>query len=170
MALTKLKKQKIIEELSEKVNKQKVMVFFDFTGLPVKDLSVLRKKMKAVNSELKVAKKTLLGLVLKKAGINLDVKNLRGEIAVVFGYQDELAPVKVGYQFSQENPNLKILTGFFEGQVKNKEEIILLAQLPGRQELLGKLINSINSPLYQLVNVLQANIKGLINILARAKT
>ncbi|MGB9743545.1 MAG: 50S ribosomal protein L10, partial [Minisyncoccales bacterium] len=163
------KKQEIIKDLTEKVKKQKSMVFFDFTGLSVKDLSTLRKKMKAAEAAIKVVKKTLLELVLKKAGINLDVKNLQGEIAVVFGYKDELAPIKICYQFSQENPNLKILTGFFEGEIKNKEEIIFLAQLPTRDELLNKLVGSLAAPFNRLVNTLQGNIKGLLHILAKAK-
>ena len=62
MALTKAQKKKILEELKEKIARQKIMVFVDFTGLKVKDLSNLRKKMKAADGEIKVVKKTLLGL------------------------------------------------------------------------------------------------------------
>lgn len=170
MALTKAQKQKIVEDLKEKIARQKTMIFVDFTGLKVKDLSNLRKKLRAVDSELKVAKKTLLGLVFKKAGLEIEAKKIKGEIALVLGYNDGLSPAKIIYQFSQENPNLKILGGFFEKKFREAEEIITLAQLPAREELLAKLVGTISAPVSNLVNVLQGNIKGLIYVLTKVKT
>jgi len=169
MALTKIQKQKIIEDLKEKASKQKAMVFADFTGLKVKDLSNLRKELRASENELKVVKKTLLGLALKEKKIELEEEKLKGEIAVIFGFKDELSPAKMIYQFSQGNPNLKILGSFFENKFQNAEETIVLAKLPTRNELLSGLVSTISAPMSQFVNVLQGNIKGLICVLAKAK-
>lgn len=175
MALTKEQKRKIIEALKEKIAKQKAMVFVDFTGLKVKDLSNLRKKLKgltkggASNNEIKVAKKTLLNLALKKTLFEVELKKLQGEIAVVFGYKDELLPAKIVYQFSQENPNLKILGGFFENKFREAEEIIKLAQLPTKGELLERLLGSISAPISNLINVLQGNLRNLIYIISQIK-
>ena len=181
MALTKAQKQKILDDLKEKIAKQKAMVFVDFTGLKVKDLSSLRKKIKRPTgaptesgsgypgNEIKVAKKTLIGLALKSAKLEIETKKIPGELAVAFGYSDEISPAKITYQFSQENPNLKILGGFLENKWREAEEIIELAQLPTREELLAKLVGSISAPVSNFVNVLQGNIKGLINVLAKAK-
>lgn len=170
MPLTKEQKQKIVEDLKEKIVRQKAMIFVDFTGLKVKDLSNLRKKLRAINSELKVAKKTLLGLVLKKAGLEIEAKKIKGEIALIFGYNDGLSLAKMIYQFAEANPNLKILGGFFEKKFQEAEEIITLAQLPTREELLAKLVGTISAPVSNLVRVLQGNIKGLIYILTKVKT
>ncbi len=177
MALTKTQKKKIIEELKEKIGKQKIMIFVDFTGLKVKDLSHLRKKLKAANNELKVAKKTLIGIAFKEAKIEVEPKKLPGEIALVFGYKEEISPAKIIWQFSQENPNLKILAGFLapyilepRGGWIEAEKVIELAKLPTRKELLGRLVGSISAPISNFVNVLEANIKGLITVLAKAKT
>ena len=170
MALTKVQKQKIVDELKEKIAKQKAMIFVDFTGLKVKDLSGLRKKLKTAGDELKVAKKTLMGVAFKKAKLEIEPKKLPGEIALVFGYKNELSPAKIVWQFSQENPNLKILGGFLENKFKEAEEIITLAQLPSREELLAELVRSISSPISKLVNVLGGNIKGLIYVLTKVKT
>jgi len=96
MAQTKAQKQKILDQLKEKIARQKAMIFVDFTGLKVKDLSNLRKKLKGITGdEIKVAKKTLLGLALKSAKLELEIKKIPGEIAVVFGYQDEISPAKI---------------------------------------------------------------------------
>ena len=169
MALTKAQKQKIIEDLKEKIAKQKAMILVDFTGLKVKDLSNLRKKLKAADNELKIAKKTFLLLALKEKKLEMAAEELKGEIAIVFGYKDELSPAKIVYQFSQENPNLKILGGFLENKFREAEEIIALAQLPSREELLAKLVGSISAPISNFVNVLQGNIKGLIYALTAIK-
>ena len=170
MPLTKEQKQKIVDDLKEKIERQKAMIFVDFTGLKVKDLSNLRKKLRTADNELKVVKKTLLSSALKERDIKIDIEKLEGEIAIVFGFKDALSPAKIIYQFSQENLNLKILGGFFEKKFQEAEEIITLAQLPTREELLAKLAGTIFAPVSNLVNVLQGNIKGLIYILTKVKT
>lgn len=169
MALTKVQKQKIIEDLKEKIERQKAIIFVDFTGLKVKDLSNLRKKLRTADNELKAVKKTLLGLVFKERDFKIDTEKLKGEIAIVFGFKDALSLAKIIYQFSQEKPNLKILGGFFEKKFQEAEEIITLAQLPTREELLARLAGTIFAPVSNLVNVLQGNIKGLICILTKVK-
>lgn len=161
MAQTKVQKKKIVEELTEKIEGQKSIVLFDFTGLKVKDLSTLRKKMKTEGSELKVAKKTLLGLALKKAGLELDVKKLKGEIALAFGFKDEISPAKLCYQFSQKHPNLKILGGFFEGKVRGADEVIVLAQIPPKEELLAKILFL---PNWDVFNNFQFNLHKLSKV------
>lgn len=170
MALTKEQKKKILANLKEKIVKQKVMIFADFTGLKVKDFSNLRKKLKKEGNEIKVAKKTLLSLVLKQGGFEIPLKKLKGEIAAVFGYRDEISPAKTVYQFGLTNTNLKILGGIFEKNFIQAERIIELAQLPTKEELLARLVGSISAPISNFVNVLEANIKGLIYVLAKAKT
>lgn len=162
MALTKEQKQKIIEELKENIENQKAMVFVDFSGLKTKDLFELKNKLKQSGAILKVCKKTLLCLALKTKKIAVNVKNLQGQIAVVFGFEDEMAPLKQAYQFSQTNESLKILGGFLENEFQEKDYILTLAQLPSRQELWARLVGSVSAPMANFVNVLQANIKGLI--------
>ncbi len=161
MALTKTQKQKVVEDLREKIAKQKSMVFFDFTGLVVKNLSLLRKKMKREGAEIKVAKKTLLQLALKNAGLEFDVEKLKGEIAIALGFKDEISPAKICYQFSQENPNLKILAGFFEGEFREAEEIIALAQIPSKDELLSKIFLL---PNFMIFSNLQVNLVKLSKV------
>jgi len=169
MALNKSQKKKIIDDLKEKVEKQKILFFVDFKGLKVKDLSNLKKRLKKVDSQLKVSKKTLLKLALKEKGIELDTKKLEGEVASVFGFKDEIMPAKITYQFSIENKNIKILGGYFEGKFKEAEEMLMLAQLPTKDELLGRLVSSVSAPIYNFVRVLNANIKGLVYVLSAIK-
>jgi len=169
MALTKDQKQKSLKALKEKIDKQKSIAFADITGLKVQDLTKLRKEMKKQNCELKVAKKTLTGLALKEKGVLVDIKKMKGEIALAFGYKDEVSAFRVLNDFVKDHEQLKILGGLFENEFLEQDKAIMLAQLPTRDQLLAKLVGSISSPLSGLVSVLQGNIKGLINVLAKAK-
>ncbi len=169
MAFTRAQKQTILQDLDKKIEKHKVIIFFDFTGLKVKDFSNLRKKIKAVGDELKVVKKTLMEIAFKKAKIEADPKKMPGEVALVFGYKDGMGPAKTIYQFSKENEHLKILGGFFEDKFRTAEDIIILAQLPSREELLAKLLGTISAPVSNFVRVLQGNIRSLAYIISQIK-
>jgi len=173
MALTKVQKQKILDDLKEKIQKQKIIIFVDFTGLKVKDFFGLRKKLKTTDSQIKVAKKTLAEIAFKelKGEImkSFDIQNLKGQIAFIFGFKDEIPPAKVVWQNSQENPNLKILGGFLENQFIEAEKIIELAKLSGKEELLRRLVGSFSAPISNFIYILQGNIKGLLYVLNAIK-
>lgn len=162
MPKSKEQKGKIIENLKEEMSKQKAIFVVGVTGVNFKDLSELRKNLKLAGGQLQIVKKTLASKVLKENNIDFDKNKYKEEIAFVFGFKEEVMPAKAVYQFSRINDKLKILGGFLENNFKNPEEIIILAQLPSREELLAKLVRSISSPVSGLLNVLQGNIKGLV--------
>lgn len=178
MAKTKLQKKQIIEDLKQNLKNQKAVVFVDFQGLNAKTLSELRNKLKESDCLLKVVKKTLLGLAFEslrifsskeKVSLKEEVKNMEGELALVFGFKDEIMPAKIIYQFSKENENLKILGGL----VKNEEyklltvqEIIDLALLPSREEVFARLIGTLNAPITNFVGALKGNLRNFIFILS----
>ena len=169
MALTKEQKENIVEKLKQSIAQQKAVVFVAIDGLKTTELFDLRKGLKQDNCLLTVAKKTLLSIAFKQSKMEFNAKELEGELALIFGFGDEIMPAKIAYQFSKKNKNLKILGGLFENEVKTAEEIIILAKIPSREELLAKVVSSISSPISGFVNVLQGNIKGLIYILKQAK-
>lgn len=169
MPISKTKKKEVIKELSDKLARQKALVFADFTGLKVKDLSELKKKLKAGNSEFKVAKKTLMAVAFKDSHIEVEPKTLDGEIALVMGYEDQVVPAKTLYEFSKTNQNIKILGGYMENQPLTIAQVLELAKLPSKTELLGRLVGSMSSPARNFAYVLQANIAGLVTVLSKIK-
>jgi large subunit ribosomal protein L10 len=168
MALTKEKKQKSLEILKEKVSKQKSVVFADFSKVASKDLFDLRKKLKEAGCLLKIGKKTLIRIAFGQSNIsfwNKIKKNVPGQLALVFGLEDELSPARIANQFSKTNENFKILGGIFStfggsagGREKfiflDKERVLELASIPSRNELLGRLVGSLASPMANFVRVL----------------
>ena len=169
MAVSRAKKEEVVKELGDKLAKQESIVFADFTGLKVKDLGELKAKLRQSNAEFKVAKKTLMRVAFKEKGIDVDPKGLAGELALVMGYGDEVAPAKLVYEFSKTNENVKILGGLLENNALSVAQVTSLAQLPSKQELLAKMVGSISAPTRNFVGVLQGNIRGLVQVLSQIK-
>ena len=170
MALTREQKKQVIQKIKENLERQKAIFFIDFQKLKAKDLFDLREQLKEKKSLLYIAKKTLINIAFKEKKIPVDVDKLEGQIGLIFGFEDEILPAKIIYNTWQEKGSPEILGGFLEGEFIEKEKVIELAKLPSKEELLVRLIQSINSPIANLANILQANIKGLIYILSQVKT
>ena len=168
--ITKEKKKEVVEDLIDKLSRQKSVVFFDYTGLKVNQSQELRSKLREEEIDCQISKKTLIDLALEKAGLkDIKVKELAGQIGLVFGYKDEVLPAKILYDFSKENKDLKIISGLIDGEFLGNEAILELAKLPSKQELLSKLVGSISSPMFGLHNALQGNLQKLIYILKSCK-
>lgn len=167
MPKSKIQKQEILRNLTERIKKSKSIIFTGFNALGVKDNEELRSKLRAENSEYYVAKKTLLERALKEHGItNLETKTLDGKIAAVFSYGDEVASAKVVNAFRKDKEDkIFFLGGILEGNLLSKTEVESLAKLPSKQELYAKLVGSMNAPVSGFVNVLAGNLRGLVTVL-----
>lgn len=157
MALTKEKKQKSMQDLKEKISQQKSVVFADFSKVNSKDLFSLRKQLKEAGCSLKIAKKTLARIAFGQSNIsfwNKIKKSIPGQLALVFGIEDEIAPARISNQFLKVNENFKILGGIFEKRFIDIERVLVLANIPPRNELLGRLVGSLASSMTGFVTVL----------------
>lgn len=141
MASEKILKQKqsAVEELSEKFKNAKVILFTDYRGINVGDVTELRANLKKANAEYKVIKNNITRRAIKENNLEGLDEFLTGTTAVIIGNEDYLAPSKAIYEFTKNNEFYKIKAGVIDGKVVSAEEIITLAKLPSREELLGKL-------------------------------
>ncbi len=170
MVLKKEKKQEIINDLTDKFSRQKIVIFVDYTGLKVGQLENLREKLREKGIDCQVAKKTLIDLALDKAKLkNIAVRSLPGQIGVVIGYQDEVTASKILYDFSKENKEIKILSGLVGGEVNDSGMIVALAKLPSKEELMAQFVALVSYPLSGLVNVWEGGINNLVNVLEAVK-
>lgn len=173
MPKSKKQKQEIIKDLQDKIAKQKAVVLVDFGNSDSQKLFQLRDDLKKENCLLQVVKKTLLKKVLEKAketALLEKIEKIKGQMALVFGFGDEVLPAKIAYSASQKNENLKILAGILGKDFLEKEKVLELAKLPTKPELLGSLLGSLQAPVSNFVYVLNGNIKGLITILSKIKS
>ena len=163
--LNRQQKKELIDELADKIKRQKGLVFTNFRGLNVEELSQLRRELREINGEYKIAKKTLINLALKKAGKNFDVNKFNNSVAITFGFEDPVTPAKAMYEFSKKHKALEILGGAIEGNLLSVEEVGELAKIPTKQELLFMLVNNLKSPINGFINILQGGMRNLVGVL-----
>ena len=157
MALTKTQKTKQIDSIKEKVFQQKSVIFVDFTKVLSKDMFSLRKSLKEAGCNLKIAKKTLVRIAFGQSNISFWNKikdNIPGQLALVFGIKDEIAPARVSNQFAKSHESFKILGGIFGNRFIDKERVLVLADIPPRDELLSRFVGSLISPIASFARVL----------------
>lgn len=169
MPKTKQQKQDVVNDLTDKLQKVKSGVFVNFSGLKMKETQKLRELTWDKGVDYQVVKKTLLKIALKNAGLEgVDPKSMEGNLGVALGTEDEVAAPKLFADFAKENEALKILGGILENQFIDAAKVKALAALPSKQELLGKLVGTIAAPMSGLLNVLQGNLRGLVQVLKAA--
>lgn len=170
MPKTRQEKEVAVKDLTDKVEKAKSMVFVNFKGLKVKEVEELRKTCRAENVEYLVAKKTLMKLAFDKAGISGgNPRELDSSVATVFGYDDEVAPARIIQTFAKDHEALQTIGGVLEKNFVDQAKVIELSRLPSRDELLAKVVGSINAPISGFVNVLAGNLRGLVGVLNAIK-
>lgn len=163
--LNKEQKKEVVKKLAEQIKSGKAMVFSDFTGTSVAKMKKLRDELRQFGSTYKITKKKLIEIAFRESGIEVDVKNMEGQIGVAISQEDEVSAAKILAKFAKENKNFKILDGVLEKEVISREKVIAISKLPSREELLAKLVGTINAPVSGFVNVLAGNLRNLVGVL-----
>lgn len=128
------RKQATIDEISEKVKESNSVVFFEYRGLTVGEMTELRRSLRESGSDVKVYKNTLAKRALDS--LNYDMQGeLNGPKAMAYG-TDAIAPVKALSQFAKKHPALEIKIGIVDGKVTDQKELAVLAATPSREQLL----------------------------------
>ena len=149
-------KEEEVKKLAEKLKEAKVILLTDYRGINVADVTKLRADLRNTNSEYKVIKNNIIKRALDANGESGLDDLLEGPTALVIGTEDYLEPSKVIYNFSKNNEFYKIKGGIIDGKVMTAEEIITLAKLPSRQELMAKLAGALLGNITKLAVALDA--------------
>ena len=136
-------KEQEVNELAEKFKTAKLILLADYRGISVEDVTKLRNDLRDTKAEYKVIKNNIVKRALDANGESALDSVLEGPTAVIIAEEDYLAPLKAIYKFSKDNDYYKIKGGIVEGKVMSVEELITLAKLPSRQELLGMLAGAL---------------------------
>ncbi len=132
-------KEEEVKALAEKLKDAKLVLLTDYRGISVEAVTGLRNTLRDAKSEYKVIKNNIIKRALDANGESGLDEVLEGPTAIVIAEEDYVDPLKAIYNFSKENDFYKIKGGIVEGKIMTAEELIALAKLPSRQELLGML-------------------------------
>lgn len=148
--ITKEQKKELVKELGETFADSKSVVFANFHGLTVADVSAMRRALRAEGVGYKVAKKTLIKRALDGLSVKGERPSFVGELAVATSI-DPIAPARMIFDFQKKlDKKVSILGGIFEGEYKNQAEMLEIAMIPSLQVLRGMFVNIINSPIQRM--------------------
>ena len=144
------KKADQIEEIAGKLDQYNACWFIDARGLTVKDTQELRRNVRAAGGEMKVYKNTLAIRALAQLELPTCEEILAGPTAFVFAGEDVAAPAKAVNDVAKKNKNLEIKGGLMDGAVMSQEEVVKIASLPSRDQLIGQIACSLTAVASQL--------------------
>jgi large subunit ribosomal protein L10 len=170
LAITKEKKQQIVADYVDRMSQSQAIILADYRGLNVAGLTDLRRKLRVDHGAFQIVKNTLFKLALEQAGIPFPAEQIEGTIAA--GYcLEEVPPVaKTLTTFARESQILRIRGAILGNDFLDAAGVQDLADLPPREILLAQLLGSVQGPMNSLVSTINAPLRELVQVLqARAE-
>ena len=158
-------KKMVVDDLRQRLRQTNFTVMADFRGLRVGDMSDLRRRVRAAEGNLHIAKNSLLRIAAESEGME-DLRDLLlGPTAVAYARGDEVALAKALTDYSADSPELVIKGGLLDKKYLEADQIRQLASLPPREVLVAQVVGGMQSPIYGLVGVLSATIGSFVRVL-----
>ena len=148
-------KQPIIQEISDLLNGAATAVVVDYRGLTVEQDTALRKQLREAGVVYKVYKNTMINLAVKGTEFEALVPHLEGPTAIAISKEDATAPARILYNFAKTAEALELKAGVVDGTYYDNDGIKVIATIPSRNELLSKLLGSIQSPVTNFARVIK---------------
>lgn len=160
--MKKEEKISIVSELQGKFQKAKGIVFTDYRGLNVEEITGLRNNLREVALEYRVVKNTLAKRASEGTPIDAAKEIFSGPTGIAMGYDDPVLLAKKVLEFSRKNDKLEIKGGIIEGDLCTSAQINTISELPSREVQLSMLVGAMQSPLSKLASALNATLSGFV--------
>ena len=153
MAKVELKKP-IVDEIANSIKDAQAVVLVNYSGLTVEQDTIMRKELREAGINYKVYKNTMMNRAFEGTACEELRQHLEGTDALAISETDATAPARILAKFAKQYPALELVAGIVEGNYNDQAGIMALSQVPSREELLGKLLGSIQSPIANFARVL----------------
>ena len=147
-------KAPVVAEISEAIKDAQSVVLVDYRGLTVEQDTALRKQLREAGINYKVYKNTMMNFAFKGTPCEELCQHLEGTNALAVCMEDATAPARILAKYAKDVPTLELVAGVVEDAYYDKAGIEALSKVPSREELLGKLLGSIQSPITNFARVL----------------
>ena len=156
-----VKKQQVVQDLTEKLGRSSGAIMLDYRGLSVSDMSDLRRQLGESDAEFHVVKNTLLRIAADANGQDFG-EMLEGPSAISILYGDPVASAKVFTAYLAEHRNVTLKGGVLNGRPMSADQVEALSKIPPKDVLLAQLLAGFNSPITGLVGTLNGLLSGLV--------
>ena len=162
MSANKEAKVQVVEEIKSKIQDAKSVVLVKFSGLTVAEDTELRREFRKNNVEYKVLKNTLVRRAFNDLGVTDFDDDLNGPTSVAFG-SDETGASKIiiGAVKKYEN-KVFVKSAYVDGARVDENGVKALASMPSKEELIAKMLGSLQAPIANFVGVLSAMPRSLV--------
>lgn len=160
--LNKEEKIRAVSELQAKFEKAKGVVFTDYRGLNVEEITGLRNSLRSASLEYKVVKNTLAKIAAEGTSVSAAKDSFTGPVGIAIGYDDPVALVKKVLEYVKTNEKLQVTGGVIEGSVCTMDKLKTISTLPPREVLLSMLAGVMQAPAGQLARLLNATLAQFI--------
>ena len=147
-------KQPIVKEIAELLDGAQAAGVVDYRGLSAEQDTRLRKELREAGVTYKVYKNTMIRIAAKGTPFESLDSSLEGPTAIAVSKEDATAPARILYNFSKTAPDLELKAGVVDGVTYDQDGIKVIATVPSRDELIGRLLGSIQSPITNFARVL----------------
>ena len=158
-------KEQVAAELHEKLKDFKLAVLTGYSGMDVGKMTALRVALRKSNAELRVVKNSLLTIAARETEFCTLEEHFRGPLAVAIVHGDVVETSKALVDFAKKNANLEIKAAVMNGKFLTREQLMVLAELPSREVLLGKLLSLMVGVQTSFVNVLSGVPRNFVQVL-----
>jgi len=147
-------KQPIVQEIASNVEGAQAVVLVQYSGISVENDTKMRKELREAGITYKVYKNTMMNFAFKDTPYEELSKHLEGQNAIAISADDATAPARILSKYAKSVPTLEFVAGIIEGNYCDKAGVSALASVPSREELLSKLLGSMQSPISTFARVL----------------
>ena len=166
---TKAFKSEKIDEIKAKLDKAQVAIVTEYKGLSVEEITNLRRALQKDGGDYMVTKNTLAKIAVKGTDFEVLTETFKGPIALAFGFEDQVSPAKAVAKFIKDTKKGVILGAALDGKLLSADETEALAKLPSKEELIAKILGSINSPASGIANSVNAVMAQLTRAMAAVR-